>query len=206
MYIDIVPNRTSPPAILLRESIREGKQVHKRTLANLSSLSLEQAEAIRRILKGQVLVPVEEVFEVEASHHHGHVRAVWEAMSRLGVAPLLGSRASRQRELVMAMMMARVLKPQSKLATTRWWKATTLPAVLGLGAVVEEELYAALDWLLARQGRIEAKLAERHLRSGGVVLYDLTSRVIWKARRVRWGHEATIGMASEVSYRSTMGY
>jgi Transposase DDE domain len=175
MYIDIVPNRTSPPAILLRESIREGKKVHKRTLANLSSLSLEQAEAIRRILKGQVLVPVEEVFEVEASHHHGHVRAVWEAMSRLGVAPLLGSRASRQRELVMAMMMARVLKPQSKLATTRWWKATTLPAVLGLGAVVEEELYAALDWLLARQGRIEAKLAERHLRSGGVVLYDLTS-------------------------------
>jgi transposase len=175
MYIDIVPNRQSPPAILLRESVREGRTIRKRTLANLSGLSLAQAEAIRLILKGHSLAPVESVFTIERSQHHGHVQAVQAAMTRLGFAELVASRPSWQRDVVIAMVVARVLKPESKLATTRWWKTTTLPEVMGITEAGVKELYAALDWLLARQGRIEAKLAARHLQAGGLVLYDLTS-------------------------------
>jgi len=175
MYIDIVPNRKSPPAILLRESIREGKSIRKRTLANLSGLSLAQAEAIRRILRGQPVAPVESVFTIERSLHHGHVQAVQEAMNRLGLAGLVASRRSRQRDVVIAMVVARLLKPASKLATTRGWKTTTLPDLMGVAEAGADDLYAALDWLLARQGRIEAKLAARHLQAGGLVLYDLTS-------------------------------
>lgn len=175
MYIDIVPNRQSPPAILLRESVREGRTIRKRTLANLSGLSLAQAEAIRLILKGHSLAPVASVFTIERSQHHGHVQAVQAAMTRLGLANLVASRPSWQRDVVIAMVAARVLKPESKLATTRWWKTTTLPEVMGITEAGVKELYAALDWLLARQGRIEAKLAARHLQAGGLVLYDLTS-------------------------------
>jgi len=175
MYIDIVPNRKSPPAILLRESVREGKTIRKRTRANLSGLSLAQAEAIRLILKGQPVAPVESVFTIERSLHHGHVQAVQDAMNRLGFTGLVASRRSRQRDVVIAMVVARLLKPESKLATTRWWKTTTLPDLMGITEAGADDLYAALDWLLARQGRIEAKLAARHLQAGGVVLYDLTS-------------------------------
>lgn len=175
MYIDIVPNRHSPPAILLRESVREGQKIRKRTLANLSSLSLEQAEAIRLILKGQPLMPVEEAFTIETTHAHGHIRAVLEAMQRLQLKSLLASRPSRQRDVVTALVVARLLKPTSKLATHRWWKHTTLAMELGLGEVSDEELYGALDWLLSRQARLEGKLAERHLSAGGLVMYDLTS-------------------------------
>jgi hypothetical protein len=175
MYIDIVPNRQSPPAILLRESVREGKTIRKRTLANLSGLSLAQAEAIRLMLKGQPLAPVELVFTIERSQHHGHVQAVQAAMTRLGFAELVASRRSWQRDVVIAMVVARLLKPESTLAPTRWWKTTTLPEVMGITEAGVEELYAALDWLLARQGRIETKLAARHLQAGGLVLYDLTS-------------------------------
>jgi hypothetical protein len=169
-YIDIVPNRHSPPAILLRESVREGQKIRKRTLANLSSLSLEQAEAIRLILKGQPLMPVEEAFTIETTHAHGHIRAVWEAMQRLQLKSLLASRPSRQRDVVTALVVARLLKPPSKLATHRWWKHTTLAMELGLGEVSDEELYGALDWLLSRQARLEGKLAERHLSAGGLVM------------------------------------
>jgi transposase len=175
MYIDIVPNRKSPPAILLRESVRQGKTIRKRTLANLSGLSLAQAEAIRLILKGHPVAPVEAIFTIERSLHHGHVQAVQEAMNRLGFATLVASRRSWQRDVVIAMVVARLLKPESKLATTRGWKTTTLPELMGVTAAVADDLYAALDWLLARQGRIEAKLAARHLQAGGLVLYDLTS-------------------------------
>lgn len=140
MYIDIVPNRKSPPAILLRESIREGKSIRKRTLANLSGLSLAQAEAIRRILRGQPVAPVESVFTIERSLHHGHVQAVQEAMNRLGLAGLVASRRSRQRDVVIAMVVARLLKPASKLATTRGWKTTTLPDLMGVAEAGADDL------------------------------------------------------------------
>ena len=175
MHIDIVPNRHSPPTVLLRESYRQGAQVRKRTLANLSALSPAQVEAIRRTLKGETLVPVAELFEIVHSRHHGHVQAVRAAMTQLGFESLLASRTSRERDLVLAMVTARILEPTSKLATTRWWHTTTLPDAYGVTDANEDDLYAALDWLITRQAPIEKKLAARHLPTGGFVLYDLSS-------------------------------
>lgn len=175
MHIDIVPNRNSPPAVLLRESYREGARVRKRTLANLSALSTEQVDAIRRTLKGETLVPVADLFEIVRSRHHGHVQAVRAAITQLGFESLIASRPSRARHLILAMVIARILEPTSKLATTRWWHTTTLPEAFGVTDADEDDLYAALDWLITRQAHIEKKLAARHLTKGGFVLYDLTS-------------------------------
>jgi transposase len=175
MHIDIVPNRNSPPAVLLRESYREGSTVRKRTLANLSALSSEQVDAIRRTLKGEKLVPVAELFEIVHSRHHGHVQAVRTAMKRLGFESLIASRPCRERDLIVAMVAARILEPASKLATTRWWRTTTIPELFEVADANEDDLYAALDWLTTRQEHIQKKLAARHLQEGGLVLYDLTS-------------------------------
>ena len=175
MHIDVVPNRGARPAYLLRESYREGARVHKRTLANLSSLSDEQILAIRAVLRGEQLGLVADRFEAIASRPHGHVQAVRVAMHRLGFEALLAARPGRLRDLVSAMVAARVLAPHTKLATTRWWQSTTLAAEFGVAEATEDELYAAMDWLLTRQAAIEKKLARRHLRVGGLVLYDLSS-------------------------------
>ena len=175
MYIDIVPNRKSPPAILLRESVREGEHIRKRTLANLSTLSMLQIESIRRVLKGENLVPIGDRFQIVASPQHGHVQAVLAAMKRLGFEELVASRPCRERDLAVGMIAARILDPESKLATTRCWHTTTLPAILGVSDADEDELYGAMDWLLKRQGHIEQKLAARHLKEGGMALYDLSS-------------------------------
>lgn len=175
MHIDVVPNRGSAPAVLLRESYREGKKVKKRTLANLSSLSSAQVEALRLVLKGQQLVPVAELFECINSRHHGHVQAVRLAMQRLGFIDVIASQPSRERDLVCAMIASQILEPDSKLAFTRWWENTTVPDVFGVGMASEDELYSAMDWLLKRQPHIEKKLAARHLAEGGLVLYDLSS-------------------------------
>jgi hypothetical protein len=175
MHIDVVPNRGARPAYLLRESYREGARVHKRTLANLSALSEEQIFAIRAVLRGEPLGPVAERFEVMASRAHGHVHAVRIAMRRLGFESVLAARPSRHPDLVVAMVAARILAPHTKLATTRWWHTTTLAEDCGVAAASEDELYAAMDWLLARQPTIQKKLAARHLSAGGLVLYDLSS-------------------------------
>ena len=175
MHIDIVPNRKSAPAVLLRESFRQGGKVRKRTLANLSSLSAQQIDSIRRALKGERLVPVTELFETIRSPHHGHVQAVITAMKKLDFESLVASRPSRERDLIVAMVTARILEPDSKLATTRWWHTTTLPDAFRVADADADELYAALDWLATRQEHIEKKLAARHLRKGGLVLYDLSS-------------------------------
>ena len=176
MYIDIVPNRRSPPAILLRESIREGGRVRKRTIANLSALPIEQAEMIRRVLKGEKLGPLESALEVVCSQHHGQVAAVLTAMRRLGFDKLLEAKPSRERDLVVAMVAGRIIAPEaSKLAMTRAWADTTLADELGVAYADEDCLYAAMDWLIERQEAIEKRLAKRHLRAGGLVLFDLTS-------------------------------
>ncbi len=175
MYIAIIPNRNSPPAILLREGYREDGKVKTRTLANLSKLPPEALAVLRQVLKGDKLVKAGDAFEAIASPHHGHVQAVWVAMQRLGFANLIASRPSRQRDLVVAMVAARILEPDSKLATTRWWHTTTLPAMLGVADADEDDLYAAMDWLLRSQDRIEKKLAARHLQDDGLALYDLSS-------------------------------
>jgi transposase len=180
MYVAAVPNRNSPPAILLREGYREGGKVKNRTLANLSKLPPAAVEAIRRVLKGEQLVSTDELFEIveDGSPAHGNVEAVLTAMRRLGFAGLLCSRSSRQRDLVVAMVAARILKPQSKLALSRSWSGTTLADMVGIGEADEDEMYEAMDWLLERQDNIEKKLAVRHLKEGGLALYDLTSSYI----------------------------
>jgi hypothetical protein len=176
MYIDIVPNRGSPPAILLRESIRDGKRVRKRTIANLSALPIEQAEMIRRVLKGEKLGPLESALDVVRSVAHGHVEAVLTAMRRLRFDKLIDAKPSRERDLVVAIVAGRILAPEaSKLGLTRAWADTTLPDELGVADASEDDLYAAMDWLIERQGAIEKRLARRHLKAGGLVLFDLTS-------------------------------
>lgn len=175
MHIHIVPNRGSPPTVLLRESYREGTKVRKRTLANLSSLSAVQVEAIRAVLAGEAVQPSPHSLEITVSRPHGHVHAVSLAMQRLDFASLLGAKPSRERDLVLAMVAARIVAAHTKLATTRWWHSTTLAEDFGVAGANEDDLYAAMDWLLARQDAIQKKLAARHLSDGGLVLYDLSS-------------------------------
>jgi transposase len=175
MYIDVVPNRKSKPAVLLREGWREGKKTRKRTVANLSHWADEDVEALRLLLKGKKMLPSDEVLSIERSTPHGHVQAVLGTMRKLGVDKLLAARSCRERNLVMAMIAQRLLDPVSKLATTRQWHATTLAQELEVEDANANDLYAAMDWLLKRQDRIETKLAKRHLEDGAVVLFDVSS-------------------------------
>jgi len=175
MYIDVVPNRNSPPAVLLRESFRQGGKVRKRTIANLSGLAPHQVEGIRLVLKGADVVSIEDAFDVIASRHHGHAHALTRAMKRLKLDKLLDTKPSRERQLVLAMIAARVLDPRPKLATARCLDTTTLPELLDAHDADENELYAAMDWLLERQERIENKLGKRHLKEDALALYDLSS-------------------------------
>ncbi|HZY40365.1 MAG TPA: IS1634 family transposase [Anaerolineae bacterium] len=175
MHVHFVPNRGSAPTVLLRESFREGNKVGKRTLANLSGLSATQIEAIRAALRGETLQPAAQRFEATASRAHGHVQAVALTMQRLGLASLIASKPCGERELVLAMVASRILAPHTKLATTRWWHTTTLAEDFGVADADEDDLYAAMDWLLVRQDTLQKKLAARHLSPGGMVLYDLSS-------------------------------
>ena len=175
MYIDIVPNRTSPPAVLLREDHREGGRTVKRTLANLSALPPEAVAALRAVLKGERLVGAADYFVIEQSLPCGHVRAVAGIMERLGLAELIASKPSRERDLVLAMVAQRVVRPDSKLGTAARFADTTLGGDFGVAAATEDDLYAAMDWVLDRQPFIEKKLAQRHLKAGGRVFYDLSS-------------------------------
>ena len=175
MHINVIPNRGAAPTILLRESFRDGTKVCKRTLANLSALSAAQVQMIRGALRGDVLQAVEKTFEVIASPAHGHVQAVFLAMQRLGFASVLASKPSRERDLVLAMVASRIICPATKLATTRLWSVSTLAQEFGVSDADEDELYAAMDWLLAGQDRIQKKLAARHLKEDALVLYDLSS-------------------------------
>lgn len=175
MYVTRVPNRNSPPAVLIRESYREGGKVKNRTVANISKLPPETIEMIRRSLNGDQLVSPEEAFDIVASYDHGNVKAVLLAMQRLGFADIIASRRSKMRDLAVSLVAARILFPDSKLATTRSWGITSLPRSLGVEDATEDDLYAAMDWLLERQEQIEKKLSSRHLRQGGLALYDLSS-------------------------------
>jgi transposase len=160
---------------LLRRSYRVDGKVKNETLGNLSHLPEPLIDLIRRSLKGETFVPASERFEKVSSFLHGHVQAVRTAMARLSFEQLIGGCRSRERDLVCAMVAARIVAPHTKLATTRWWHTTTLAEDLGVFDATEDDLYAAMDWLLERQDRIEKKLAARHLERGGLVLYDLTS-------------------------------
>ena len=160
---------------LLRRSYREDGAVKNETLGNLSHLPEPLIEMIRRSLQGETFVALGEAFEVIGSRAHGHVQAVAAAMQRLDFASLLGSKSSPERQLVLAMVAARIAAPHTKLATTRWWHTTTLASDFGVADASEDDLYAAMDWLLGRQDAIQKKLSGRHLSEGGLVLYDLSS-------------------------------
>jgi transposase len=175
MYIETVPNRNSPPAVLLREGWREGKKTRKRTLANLPAWPQEKGASFRRLLRDEPLVSPQDLLTTRQTLPHGHVEAVRAMISRLGLDSLIASQGCRERDLVVGMIVQRLLSPCSKLATTRQWQATTLAGELGIEGASEDDLYQAMDWLRARQERIEKKLAARHLHEGGLVLYDVTS-------------------------------
>jgi transposase len=159
---------------LLRRSYREGGKVRNETVGNLSHLPAHVIDLVRRALRDETLIPADH-FEVVRSLTHGDTQAVLTAMERLGFWRVLGSRRCPEADLVAAMVAARVVCPHTKLATTRWWQPRTLAEDLGVREASEDDLYAAMDWLLARQPQIEQKLAARHLTEGGLVLYDLTS-------------------------------
>jgi hypothetical protein len=180
MYIEAVPNRNSPPAILLRESYREGGKVRKRTLCNLSDWSPAHIEGLRGVLKGGTVIPAEQdAFTVTRSLPHGHVAAALGTARKIGLDRRLGPDGNRCRDLVLALLIGRILDPVSKLAAARTLSPDTasssLGEALGLGDVADDQLYAALDWLLARQAAIETALARRHLQNGTLVLYDVSS-------------------------------
>jgi len=175
MYVAVVPNRNSPPAILLREGWREGNKTRQRTLANLSDWPPEKIELLRRLLRDEALVSPQDLFTTQKTLPHGHVEAILEMMAKLKLDQVLCSQRCRERDLVLAMIVERLIDPCSKLATTRQWHSTTLAEELGVAEATEDDLYQAMDWLLERQERIEKKLAARHLEQGGIVLYDVSS-------------------------------
>jgi transposase len=190
MYIETVPNRNSRPAILLREGWRQGKKTLKRTLANLSDWSPPKIEAFRRLLRDETLVSPQDLFTTRQTLPHGHVEAILAMIQQLDLEAVIASKRCRERDLVVAMIVQRLIDPCSKLATTRAWHTTTLAEERGVADATEDELYAAMDWLWARQERIEKKLAARHLTEGGLVLYDVTSSS-YEGRTcplVRFGH------------------
>ena len=191
MYIDVVPNRNSRPAILLREAWREGKKVKRRTVANLTDWPEEKVEALRRVLKGETVIAPKEAFHIERSLAHGHVEAVLGTIRRIGLDTVIASKRSRERDLVLALIAERLLHPSSKLATARLMSTTTLAEELALADADEDDLYRAMDWLLSRQETIEGKLAAKHLAEGASVLYDVTSSY-YEGRTcplARFGHD-----------------
>jgi hypothetical protein len=179
MYVAVVPNRGSRPAILLRESYRDGDKVKNRTLKNLSDWPAERIQLLRAVLRGETLVPAGEGLAIVRALPHGHVSAALGTARRIGLDRLLPRRPERRRKLALALIVARLIDPAAKLATARALDATTaihsLGATLGLGVVTAKEVYAALDWLGRAQPAIEKALARRHLEDGCLVLYDLTS-------------------------------
>jgi len=160
---------------LVRRSYREGGKVKQETISNITHLPEETRELIRQNLKGKTLVPVDEAMETVKSRAHGHVLAVRKMVHELGLPELIAPVSCRERDIVEALIVARVLNPQTKLATNRWWHTTTLAEVMGVEDADEDELYEAMDWLFERQSKIENALAKRHLQNGSPVLYDVSS-------------------------------
>jgi transposase len=175
MYIETIRNRNSPPAILLRESIRKGKKVLKRTLSNLSHWPAHKIENFRRLLGNKPLAAPEDIFSVQSTSPFGHVDIVLGCMRKLKLDSILASRHCKERDLIVALIVERLLCPASKLATTRLWHLSTLAEDLSIKDANENDLYAALDWLMTRKDSIEQKLASIHLAPGALVLYDTSN-------------------------------
>ena len=175
MFVDRIPNRKSPDVILIRESYRENGRSHKRTIANISNLPEEKIEMLSLVLKGVRVAPIDSVFKIEKSTPHGHVEAVLGTIRKLGLETIISSTPSPERDLAIGMIAQRIIKPCSKLATTRAWMDTTLAEEMGVSDEEVADLYDAMDWLLERKEKIENKLARRHLKEGSPVFYDVSS-------------------------------
>jgi len=178
MHVAVVPSRQRSgeySSVLVRQSYREGGKVKHRTLANLSKLPADVVDTVRAMLRGEQVGPLADSFEIVRALPHGNVLAVVGQIRKLGLDKLIAARPRRERELATAMIASRLLQPESKLATVRSWESSTLASELGVADADEDELYAAMDWLLEQQPKMEATLARRHLAEGGLVLYDLTS-------------------------------
>jgi transposase len=185
MYIERIPNRNSPPAVLLRESYREGGKVKKRTLANLSKLPDEVVDNLKLALKGATAIKADQLpenLEIIRSLPHGHVSAILKTLKKLGLDKIIDGEKSRERSLIEAMIVARIINPASKLATARGFDEDTCTSsigkVLGIEKAHSNELYEALDYLLSKQTKIESKLAQKHLKDGSLILYDVTSTYV----------------------------
>lgn len=189
MYIDVVPNRSSRPAVLLRDAHREGTRIVKRTLANLSDWSPERIDALRLVLRGEITA-LDRLTHVR-SVAHGHVEALLTAAAKIGLPALIAPKRCRERDLVMALIVERLIHPGSKLATIEEWSHNSLADELAVGNATVEQVYDALDWLLARQERIQKKLAARHLHDDSLVLYDISSAYYEGSHcpLARWGHD-----------------
>jgi hypothetical protein len=195
MYVAVIPNRSSPPAILLRESYRDAGKTKNRTLANLSAWPAERIEQLRAVLRGDRLLPATDAVQIVRALPHGHVLAALTTARRIDLDALLPRRApQRRRDLAYALIIARLLDPAAKLATARMLDPATarhsLGEILGLGSVTAKEIYATLDWLGAEQSFIEATLARRHLKHGALLLYDVTSTYLEGrcCELARYGH------------------
>jgi hypothetical protein len=208
MYIESVPNRGSPPAILLRESYRDGGKVKKRTLLNLSDWPHDRIAGFRMLLKGGTVIPKDQdAITIVRSLPHGHVAAALGTARKIGLDRLLGPEGNRCRDLVLALVVSRLLDPGSKLAAARALSPDTasssLGEQLGLGMVDEDELYTALDWLTVRQPAIEAALAKRHL-PAAPWCSTMSRRATSKAVAAGWRNSATTATASAANCRSSM--
>lgn len=182
-HVEVIPNRKSPPAILFREAWREGKKIRRRTISNLTGMPQVIIDGIRAMLKGGVVCrDITDAFPIKRTLPHGHVAAVLATAKKLGFDRILHRRSSRMRELALGAIVMRVLYPGSKLATSRGLSAetagTTLGTIMGLGEVTGNETLSMLDWLVGRQKWIERSLANRHLKVGALVLYDVTSSYV----------------------------
>jgi transposase len=179
MYIERVPNRNSPPCILLRQSRREGSKVKKKTVANLTHWPTDLVATLQAVLKGATVIENEDDFEIQRTLPHGHVAAALGVLQDIGLDRIVYSRRSAQRDLAIAMTIARIIDPRSKLATARGFSDetafTSLGGLLQVQNADENDLYAAMDWLLTRQASIENALAKKHLKEGSLVLYDVSS-------------------------------
>jgi len=186
MYVEYVPNRNSKPTVLLRESWREDGKVRKRTLANLTHWPEAQIQALRQVLQGHTqldslkdVASLKDSFQITRSLPHGHVVATWGTLKKIGLDRMVGARRNAKRDRVVALIVARIIDPRSKLATARGLQAetafSTLGHLLGVEGLKEDHFYEAMDWLVTRQEAIEAKLAKKHLSEGTFILYDVTS-------------------------------
>ena len=196
IYVEVIPNRSSPPAILLREAWRDGKKIRKKTLANLSKMPPEFVDAIRATLKGGVMyASINDAIKIHRALPHGHVVAALETLRSLGLVELLGRKADRRRTLAIAAIVARVIDPSSRMATTCGTSqesvTSSLRTVLDLGHVSEDEMLAMLDWLVERQPRVEKSLANRHLTEGRpLVVHDVSTSFFERRQRsfAAFGH------------------